>query len=79
MSDDVVMRQYVIYRFPRDYPGKYVVRAWSIVRGKQEPVPDEKPVAVVDTLEEARRAVPAGLFNLGRYDQDEHQIVEVWV
>jgi len=81
MSDDVVMRQYVIYRFPSDYPGKYVVRGWSIVRGREStaPVADEKPLAVVDTLEEARHAVPAGLFNLGRYGADEHQIVEVWV
>lgn len=81
MSDDVVMRQYVIYRFPSDYPGKYVVRGWSIVRGGEStaPVADEKPLAVVDTLEEARQAVPPGLFNLGRYGADEHQVVEVWV
>ncbi len=67
---------WTIYHNPKDYPGMYVVRRALILAG----VVQQDPVAyVTTTLADARRAVPAGLFNLGRSPGDEPQIVEVWV
>lgn len=68
---------YTIYRFPRDYPGRYVVRGCE-VRGAGI-FHDLYPLAVALTLEDARSALPPGLYNLGREPADEPQIVEVWV
>lgn len=39
----------------------------------------EEPVAIVDTLEEARAAVPAGLYNIGRQLGDVPSLYEVWL
>lgn len=63
---------YVIYDHPRDYPGEFVVRGWEL----------EKPrelLGSANTLEGARKLLPPGLVNLGRYEQDDPFIVEVWV
>jgi hypothetical protein len=75
-SDDV-LRQYVVYNSPKDFPGKYVVREWTIVRGS------DKPVACADarafeTLEEARRGIPGGMVKIPRHPKDDVVIVEVW-
>ena len=78
MSDNV-LRSYTIYRSPGDWPGKYVVRRFSISAEHPDPVPDPVPLAVVDTLEQAREAIPLGLVNIHRYLEDEPQIVETWI
>lgn len=64
---------YVIYSDPLDAPGKFVLRRHVGER------PDPAPAAVVDSLEACRAALPPGLFNLGRYDEDDPKIVEVWI
>jgi hypothetical protein len=83
---------FTIYRHPSDYPGKWVVRRWE-VGGKVDMAQhgtlefvggtpltsDRQPLAVVDTLDAARAAVPAGLYNLGREGADDPAIYEVWV
>jgi hypothetical protein len=62
---------YVIYRSPRDFPRKIVVRAWY---GN---VPS--PVQVVlDTVDDAR-AILNGLSCLGRSENDDPCIVESWI
>ena len=71
-----VLRMWTIYESPRDYPGRFVVRGWTVQR---EPVPDELPTAVVDTLAAARRHVPVGLFRLDRDPDDDPTIVETWL
>lgn len=75
MSD--VLNMFTIYRRPKDYPDKFVVRRWVIAGG--EPKPDDLPLAVVASLEEARRVLPPGLHCLGRGDNDDPCIVESWV
>ncbi len=68
------MYLYTIYRNPSDYPGKFVVRRFWLE------TPDPEPLAVVDTLEEAREAVPPEAdHNIGREPGDEPQIVETWI
>jgi hypothetical protein len=77
MSKD--WHHYAIYYNPKDYPGKYVVRRWAIQEGNPEPVPDKDPMAVVDGLSEARKAVPAGLVRIQPHPEDDPVIVESWI
>jgi len=74
-EDDLVL--YVVFGRPRDYPGEFVVRRWS---GRHNtPLDLGEPFARGKTLGDVRRALPAGLFNLGRQPMDDPWIVEVWV
>jgi hypothetical protein len=72
-----VLRVYTIFCNPRDAPGKFVVRGFGIVRGR-EPVPDEKGYAV-NTLEAARALLPDGLFRPRAEAGDHPTVVESWV
>lgn len=72
----MMLTQYVIYENPADYPNKFVLRIWTINGGKT--IADAS-VILTDTLEEARSHIPQGLFNLGRYEQDDPVIREVWM
>lgn len=73
----IVLTQYTIYERPRDYPEGYVVRAFHIVRGQTEPLPDPGSWKVA-TLELARAVIPEGLVNIGRQPGDDIHILEVW-
>jgi hypothetical protein len=68
-----MLEMFTIYCNPRDYPGKYVVRRHVTGIG-----PDPEPLAVVDTLDEARDAVPPYLACMNRQPDDQPQIVETW-
>lgn len=88
-----ILDYFVIYHNALDYPGKFVVRRHRQDLDKvrsgftqsldeaiaSSTVPDPKPLTVVDSLDEARDALPPGLTNIGRYDNDDAVIVEVWV
>lgn len=78
MSGPRVLRQFAIYRHPNDYPGKFVVREWSIVQGQPSALPKAEPTAIVDTLEAARAVIPADMINVGRFPGDDEAIYEVW-
>lgn len=69
---------YTIYRKPKDFPDKFVVRVFCISEGP-EPIPAAKPHAVVDTLEEARLSVPPHLVGITRSPGDDPSIVETWL
>ena len=71
------MHFWVIYRSPRDYPGKHVVRRWHL--GVDGTTSDEEPDAVVDTIEAARDAVPPGRVKFDRSAADDPAIAEVWL
>lgn len=73
----VVLNLYTIYKDPLDFPGKYVVRLWEAHPPIEDPLPQH--TTVFDSLDEARASLPPGLYNLGRFDADEPQIVETWV
>ena len=64
---------YVIYDHPRDFPNSWVCRLWY---GETAEL---SPYAVAGTLEQIREALPAGVTNLGRYEQDDPCIHEVWI
>lgn len=77
IDDGQYLAMYVIYRFPLDYPGKWVLRRHTVaVTGA---FPDEEPLAVTDELAECREMLPPCLTNLGRDVNDEPQIYEVWI
>ena len=76
MSEPISM--FAIYNNPSDFPDKFVVREWLIGPGVKTPL--QKPIAIVDSLEEARAAVPASAdFCLDRNPDDDSVIVETWV
>lgn len=68
---------YTIYQSPSEFPGKFVIRKWTLVNG--EPAPEKKPLAVCSSLEEARMRLPAWLKNIGREPKDDPVIVETWL
>lgn len=74
---EVLSVQYAVYRWPADYPNKYVVRKWLILRGYSDAVPSASWTA--DTLETARLPLPYGLHRLERFADDDPVIVEVWI
>lgn len=61
-----------IYERPADYPDKYVARLWDLQR-------PTGLIAIADTLEEARAAVPPGMVPLARDERDDPCIVETWI
>lgn len=68
--------QWVVYKHPRDYPDKFVLRRWDIQGGTIIATPDVK---TADSLEKIRQEVPAGLYRLDRFEEDDLCIVEVWL
>ena len=72
-----LMDMWIIYEHPLDFPDKYVVRKWTVMA-------NAKPLASMgktlhDTLEEARSAIPPGLYNLPRFASNNPAIKEVWL
>jgi len=71
---------FTVYENPLDYPGRFVVRRFEVSADGAQPVPP--PVAVVDTLAEARAAIrrvhPCPVC-MTRAEGDEPQIVESWI
>lgn len=68
---------FTIYDHPRDHPGFFVMRECRVYPdGRVE----HAPLCVLAlTLEQARRAIPEWAVNLGRQDEDDPAIFEVWV
>lgn len=72
------LRLYAIYRNPTDFPDRFVVRGWTATREGARP--DPNPLAVVGSLEDARRAVPLDADAcLGPSPGDDPVIVETWL
>lgn len=73
------MIQYAIYKNPRDFPGKIVVRRGTITPGGF--TADPAPLFVGDDLAAARAAIPEpeGLALVPRLPEDDPAIVEVWI
>ncbi len=57
-----VDRGFVIYDSPNDYPGRFVVRPFSIIGDAESRVLFQPDICrLADTLEEARKFIPQGL------------------
>lgn len=82
MTDEGTLTFYVVFRSPRDYPGKWVVRRQYIDRGadpRAEPRKDAVPLVVADSLEGARSVIPPFLYRLNRDPRDVLSLFEVWL
>lgn len=66
---------WVIYDHPEDYPDNFVVREQK-VSGNQ--ISYSTPV-IVASVDEARSAIPPGLFRLPRDPSYVLAIVETWI
>lgn len=64
---------FVIYKNPSDYPDKYVLRRFC------NNIPDPKPLAVENTIEEVRLKVPPGKVFLQPTIIDDPVIIETYV
>lgn len=69
---------YTIFDHPADYPGSFVVRAFTVTDG--EPIPAE---GIMYESQDANRCrdflAGKGLVNLGRMAGDDPVILETWV
>lgn len=72
---DVLVMWTITYN-TADFPGRYVVRGHDIGAGASRP--HAMPLAVCDTLEQARAEVPPGLLCTARDPSDDPVIVESW-
>ena len=82
MMDELSM--WVVYDHPKDFPEHYVARQWLVRMGaKTASVEATANVLYSESLEAVRDMVMftagAGRVNIGRYDDDDPKIVEVWV
>ena len=67
-----VLTMWTVYDHPRDYPDKWVLRAWDMPGGRRE------TVETADTLEEIRAKIPPSLFRAPRNPGDDPAIYETW-
>jgi hypothetical protein len=68
-----------------DYPGVMVMRRWEVGGSIAESgvakaiMTPKEVVGTGNTLEEMRKLLPEGCTNLGRFDQEDPNIVESWM
>lgn len=72
MIDDI-LAIYTVYRNPRDFPGKWVLRIHRVPGG-----PDRE-CWVRDSLDEVRALIPLDLVLLPRNPADDPVIHETWM
>ena len=72
-----ILDMWVVYEHPADFPDKYVVRRWTIMSNAPPLASADR--SLHDTLDEAREAMPRGLYNLKRLVGDDPAIKEVWI
>lgn len=71
---------WVIYERPVDWPDSFVVRRQKVMLADRIERLWIDPIGLAyDTLAAARAALPYGLVNIGRSDDDAPSIKEVWV
>lgn len=75
MKKPASLKNWVIYERPTDHPVGFVVREFEVTAGEVKPLEAQ----TAPTLEAARELVPAGLYRIDRFPQDDPNIVEVWM
>ncbi len=68
---------WAIYREPRDFPGRWVLRGHEVVPGRG--LRAHSFCFLADTLDEARAKVPAGAKRFRRAPGDHPAIQECWM
>lgn len=73
-----MLKMWVVYERPSDYPDGFIARLWRASSGGV--VPSRHEVHTGATLEEVREKLkPYGLHRVSRDPRDEPQIVEMWL
>lgn len=76
----VKMKMYTIYDHPIDFPEEFVVRAWRIIEGSLDPIPDQNIFIKHKDLECIRKELfDMGLVCIPRSESDSPGIVETWI
>lgn len=74
-----MMKIWVIYEKPTDFPDQFVMREHHIKGGKNDrAVTPTDNFYTADSIAELRRKIPAGKQKVLRHQDDEAQIVEWW-
>jgi len=76
MTADDVLEMWTVYDHPRDMPDCFVARLFLVKAGAMEVTGIFR---AAPTLDEVRAMLPLGLYRLPRSENDEPQIVEVWL
>jgi hypothetical protein len=76
MQHDDALAFWVIYKNPKDCPGRYVLRKQYATR---EGVVVDKDSFVAIEPQELREQMPPGLVKIGPQPGDDPVILEVWV
>ena len=74
------MRMFTVYKNPRDYPGAYVVREFTL--RASAPLPHTQALYIGDSLAMARATIQEevpGAVAIERSAGDEPQILETWL
>jgi hypothetical protein len=66
---------YVIYKNPKYYPEKYVVRKFHYPTR----MPIDPPVKIATDLETARKSVNIGRYRIMRHPSDDPCVIEAWL
>lgn len=74
----MMMENWVVYKNPKDFPGKWVTRKFIIGTNLPAPV-STADVYVADSLEEIQKRIPEHLCCIHRFDDDDPAIYEVWI
>lgn len=62
----------VVYEDPRDYPSKFVARLFNLAK-------PTKFIAISDSLEEVRKAIPPTMVWFERFREDDEKVVECYM
>lgn len=74
MTDGLSM--WTVYDHPKDFPQHYVARCFIVDAVGVTPT---GVVLFANTLEELRAILPRDLYRMRRFEQDDANIVEVWL
>ena len=78
MSPDDELPVFVVYRNPRDFPGKWVCRR-QVATASGEVKSDPEPFAVSGSYSIILALLPPGLTRMERHPDDDPVIVETWI
>jgi hypothetical protein len=76
-GEDLPVTVWTIYREPRDFPGRWVLRGHEVFPGRE--LRAHSFCYLADTLKEARAKVPAGAKRFRRSPEDHPAIHECWM
>ncbi len=74
----IILQVIVIYKYPTDYPDKFVAREQRVWNDGQIESKDEL-FAMGDSLDEIREKIPQHLVCLQRNPEDAPSIIETWI